>query len=63
MDLEVTGEPNSLVGLLAVDKAVYLLKDKHRLQTETVCILCYLMRYMLILLEYRYFFICILGDH
>lgn len=51
MDLEVTGESNSLVGLLAVDKAVYLLKDKHRLQTETVCIICYLMRYMLILLE------------
>ncbi|KAJ8320318.1 hypothetical protein KUTeg_001905 [Tegillarca granosa] len=36
MDLEVTGEPNSLVGLLAVDKAVYLLKDKHRLQTKTI---------------------------
>uniref|UniRef100_A0A672F956 Complement component c3a, duplicate 5 n=1 Tax=Salarias fasciatus TaxID=181472 RepID=A0A672F956_SALFA len=37
-DLKVTGDPGATVGLVAVDKGVYVLNNKHRLtQKKTVC--------------------------
>lgn len=34
--LKVTGNPKSIVGLVAVDKGVYVLSNKHRLTQKKV---------------------------
>ena len=40
--LKVTGDPGAIVGLVAVDKGVYVLNNKHRLTQKKAISLFYL---------------------
>lgn len=44
--LKVTGNPNSKVGLVAVDKGVYVLNNKHRLTQKKVISLYDISKYV-----------------